>query len=366
MNKEEIYLRVVRLGIGNEDNPHFLRRINPEIINWVDFAKFADRQGVSAVMMDGLDNLSSVCPAILETMPQVIRLEWIGNMLQNYESRFDAYQKALSSLARFYREHGFKMMLLKGYACGMDWPNPKHRPCGDIDIWIFGEQEAADEAIKKEKGIKIDTSHHHHTTFEWEGFLVENHYDFINTKDLRTSKSMERIFKELGKDDSYSIDIEGEKIYLPSPDLHALFLIRHLALHFASVSINLRQMIDWGFFVEKHTREINWSWLCDILEKYHMIDFFNCINAICVGDLGFSAKIFPNVQFHPSLKDKMLQDIWEPKFVAEEPKLFFMRLIYKYNRWQGNAWKQSLCFGESRWTMFWQSLWAHLLKPSSL
>lgn len=58
---------------------------------------------------------------------------------------------------------------------------------------------------------------------------------------------MEKIFKELGMNDSYSIDIEGERVYLPSPDLHALFLIRHLALHFASVSINLRQMIDWGF-----------------------------------------------------------------------------------------------------------------------
>lgn len=177
---------------------------------------------------------------------------------------------------------------------------------------------------------------------------------------------MEKIFKELGMNDSYSIDIEGERVYLPSPDLHALFLIRHLALHFASVSINLRQMIDWGFFVEKHTGEINWSWLCDTLKKYHMMDFFNCINAICVGDLGFSARIFPNVQFDPSLKDKMVKDILEPEFVAEEPKHFFPRLLYKYQRWQGNAWKQNLCFGESRLAVFWQRLWAHLIKPSTL
>lgn len=68
-----------------------------------------------------------------------------------------------------------------------------------------------------------------------------------------------------------------------------------------------------------------------------MIDFFNCINAICVEDLGGSVKNFPNVQFNPLLKDKMVKDILEPEFVAEDPKHFFPRLLYKYQRWQGNA-----------------------------
>ena len=72
------------------------------------------------------------------------------------------------------------------------------------------------------------------------------------------------------------------------------------------------------------------------------------------------------LQVFPSLKDKMVKDILEPEFVAEEPKHFFPRLLYKYQRWQGNAWKQNLCFGESRFAMFWQSLWAHLIKPSTL
>lgn len=90
-------------------------------------------------------------------------------------------------------------------------------------------------------------------------FLIENHYDFINTKDLKSSRSIESIFKELGIDDHCSIYVNGEKVYVPSPDLHALFLIRHMGLHFVSVSINLRQLIDWGFFAEKHTGDINWG-----------------------------------------------------------------------------------------------------------
>ena len=348
------FLNLVRLGIGHDSF------VQIKSDNWDEVYNLANQQGLLAVVLDGIEKLPDD-----KRPPKEILLNWIGEVLQSYEQRYEAYQKALGSLAGYYSKKGLKIMLIKGYACGINWPNPKHRPCGDIDVWMFGKQEEADSLVRKEKGIKVDTSHHHHTTFEWNGFLVENHYDFVNTKDLKTSKSMEKIFKELGRDDSHWIEVDGERVYVPSPDLHALFLIRHLALHFASVSVNLRQLIDWAFFVEKHTSEINWQWLIETLKKYHMLDFYNCINAICVGDLGFSVHIFSCVQFDPSLKDRVLKDILEPEYVAEEPKGLIRRLRYKYARWQGNAWKQKLCFGENRFMMFWMSLWAHLTKPKT-
>ena len=97
-----------------------------------------------------------------------------------------------------------------------------------------------------------------------------------------------------------------------------------------------------------------------------MKDFFNLVNAICIEDLGFAADLYPSVQFLPSLKEMVLQDILEPEFVTEEPKGFISRMIYKYKRWQGNAWKQKLCYEESRWEMFWTGIWAKILKPASI
>lgn len=177
---------------------------------------------------------------------------------------------------------------------------------------------------------------------------------------------MEKILKEFGQDDSYSVDINGEKVYLPSPNLHALFLIRHMVSHFASSEISLRQVLDWAFFVEKHTKEIDWDWLNSMVDKFHMKDFVNCINAICVEELGFAASVFHRVQFNPSLKDKVLEDIMNPAFGTEEPKCLIPRLIYKYRRWKGNAWKQALCYNECRYSAFWSGIWNHLLKPASI
>ena len=123
----------------------------------------SEKQGLSAVVLDGLDKCHI---ETTDTLPQAMRLEWIGEVLQNYEQRYAAYNKAIGKLSGWYNQHGFKMMLLKGYGLSLNWPNPKHRPCGAIDIWLFDRYKDADSCIASDKGIIIDNSHHHHTVFE--------------------------------------------------------------------------------------------------------------------------------------------------------------------------------------------------------
>lgn len=358
---KNFFLSLVRYGIGH--SPYTL----PKIANWVSIQDLANKQGLSAIVIDGIERV----PDRLRP-PQMLLLQWIGEVMQNYEARYRSYKNAIAKLADFYTRHGFKMMVMKGYACSLDWPKPEHRPCGDIDIWLFGQQKGADALISSDKRIKIDSSHHHHTVFNWGEFTVENHYDFVNVHAHRSSAELEKVFKELGKDDSHFVEVKdastgsASRVYLPSPNLHALFLIKHMVSHFAAAEISLRQVLDWAFFVEEHGKEVDWEWLQSMLDKYHMIEFFNLINAICVEDLGFAAGLFPSVQFLPSLKEKVLDDILEPKFTSAEPKGFMPRIIYKYKRWQGNAWKQKMCYNESRWEYFWSGIWAKILKPSSI
>ena len=322
MNYPTDFLSLVRFGIGHDSEKL------SGLIDWNAINALADKQGLSAVVLDGIGYLPE------DNRPlKLLLLNWIDEVMQSYENRYDLYKRTIAEMAAFYNSHGFKMMVLKGYSCSIDWPKPEHRPCGDIDIWLFGKQKEADALLSKEKGIKIDNSHHHHKVFDWHGFTVENHYDFVNVYAERSSFMIEKVFKELGENDSHSVEIFGEKVYLSSPNLHALFLIRHMVSHFAAAEITLRHVLDWAFFVEKHTKEIDWEWLIDVLKKFHMIEFYNTINAICLGDLGFDAKIFPSVQFHPDLKDKVLKDILYPKYSASEPSRLIPRLVYKYRRW---------------------------------
>ena len=392
---QQTFLSLVRLGIGTSKDV-----MMPDAIDWTAIKALSDEQGLTAVVLDGvnclnslsslnsskglssskgLNSLSSLSNSAIQGPPRIEKLQWIGEVDFSYERYYATYKDAISSLAGFYNRHGFKMMVLKGYACSLDWPNPNHRPCGDIDIWLFGRQKEADavleEWFKSSSGstcspsvqeFKIDSSHHHHTVFDWHGFAVENHYDFINVHHHRSHAKLEKILKELGKDDSHFVDVNGERVYLPSPNLHALFLLKHAALHFVSTELTFRQVLDWAFFVEKHGKEVDWEWLLPVIEEHGMTPFLNIINAICVEELGFDKTLFPTMQCDPSVKDRVIDEVFASVYEDDEPGNVFMRQISRFRRWKGNAWKHELCYKESMWSAFWSGVWGHLLKPKSI
>lgn len=356
------FISLVRLGIG-----HYADAL-PQNIDWNELKALADEHGLSAVVLDGIEKLPDQ-----QRPPKMFLLEWIGETLQDYDYRYDQYRKAIAELAGFYNSHGYKMMVLKGYACSLDWPKPEHRPCGDIDIWQFGQQENADEALAKEEGVEIDASHHHHTVFYWRDFMVENHYDFINVHHHKSNAQVEKVLKELAQDDSHSVEVYGEKVYLPFANLHAMFLLKHTMMHFAAEGISLRQLLDWGFFMEAHYQEIDWSWFTEKLEQFGMTTMFNIFNAICVENLGYNSLAFSvesvetveSIEFQ-RLKERVLKEILEPEYGEELPKNIFPRLVFKFCRWKGSSWKHELCYKESMWSAFWNGIWNHMLKPASI
>ena len=78
----------------------------------------------------------------------MVKLRWVGKVMQGYEQRYVLYKKAVEDLGAWYHAHGYRMMLLKGLACGLDWPKPEHRPYGDIDIYLFGRYKEADALLE--------------------------------------------------------------------------------------------------------------------------------------------------------------------------------------------------------------------------
>lgn len=357
-----VFFQLIRVGIGT-DSVNKINTNNLDGTDWKAIRMLSDNQGLSALVLDGIDLLNTKNDV---TIPVSFKLNWIGEVLQNYEQRYKAYEDAIASLAGFYNQHGYKMMVLKGYSCSLDWPKPIHRPCGDIDIWQFGKWKEADSALSNECGIKIDRTHHHHTVFNWKGFTVENHYDFLNVHHHKSNVELNSILKRLGQDDSNIVKVKGESVVLPSPNLNALFLLRHNMKHFASERLTMRQLLDWGLFVRNHSNEIDWKWLEKELERFGMKRMYDIFIAICVGDLGFDANLFPKVQFDPGLKDRVLNEIITPEFTGQLPKGFFKRVLFKYKRWRANSWKHELCYKESMWSAFWSGVWSHTLKPTTI
>lgn len=356
---EHDFLQLLRLGIGHKA---FALTGNE---GWSTIQALAREQGLSAIILDGINCL----PDNTYDFPVKKKLEWIGEVLQNYEGRYVAYEKAIGELAGFYARHNIKMMVLKGYGLSLYYPKPNHRPCGDIDTWNFGCQEEADKVLSCEKEIKVDTSEHHHTVFWWQGFMVENHYDFVNEFSTKTNSSLERLFKDKGKDDSRSVLVNGEKVYLPSPDLNALFLLRHSLMEFVGTGISLRLLLDWAFFWKAEYKNVDIPWLMSVVEEHGMRDFFHIIDKICVEDFGFDSRIFPKTESKKEhLKERVLAECLSPEYDrrAAHQKGLIKRVLFKCRRWKAGNWKRELCYKEGHLESFLWSVRMHLLKPGSI
>ena len=364
MTVEQSFLALVRAGIG-----HPMGEL-PETMDWESVMALAEEHGLSAIVWDAVDRL--VREEALSggrAIPKQLMYDGFGAAL-SFEQRYEQYRSAIAGLAGFYASHGIRMMVLKGFGLSLNYPVPEHRPCGDIDIWLFGDYRRADELLARERGVAVDNSHHHHTVFSFEGFSVENHYDFLNIHAHLSNRKVEAVLKEMGREAKVppmeEVPVEGSTILLPSPDMNALFLLRHAASHFAAERLTLRQVLDWSLFVSRYSRSINWEWLINQARNVHMDSFLACINAVCCEYLGLDRGLVPALEADGGLVKRFMDDVLKPEFSGGIPPGFFSGLLFRYRRWRANAWKHRMVYPESLFKTFWVQVWAHLLKPSSL
>jgi hypothetical protein len=202
--------------------------------------------------------------------------------------------------------------------------------------------------------------------------MVENHYDFLNIHAHLSNRIIEHRMQQLIAQPMEQIIIEeGDNkalAYLPSPDFHALFMLRHSASHFAAERIVIRHLLDWRYFVEKYTAKIDWKELHKIAEQMNMHRFLNCMNAICIDKLGLPSNAVPEFERDKVLETRVWNEILHPEIAQEKPKHagYLKSWSYMFRRWWANRWKHRIVYNEGLASTFIVQVWSHLLKPKSL
>lgn len=357
-----ILLELIRMTV---DDKYVIDRRLVTHANWREVMALCSSQGVTGICFDAFERLEEA-----SRPPKMLLMEWFGQVV-SHENLYKQHKVALEHLAQFYEQEGIRMMLLKGYGLSLFWPKPNHRPVGDIDCYNFGQHEKADRRISEKYGIEIDNSHHKHSVFLFENVTVENHYSFLNVHGHRSTAEIERILEEEVKKDlnldlnlnfNLNEDREIRNLYYPSVRFNSLYLLRHSAEHFASVDVNLRQVLDWGFFVRENG--VDWEWLLCQLEKVGMKQYLEVLNAICIWYLGFDASLFPDLKADERLVERSLNDMLSPEFQKERHKNSFSEIVYRLRRWNANRWKHDIVYRESAWQSLCTQVWSHVLKPS--
>lgn len=357
MSKAEIVLlQLLKVSLGNERCDILL----PNDVFWQEVFELSIKQGVVNIAYDGLQSLMDANPeeAFGFDSPELenLKYKWIGYGM-NAEVVYQRYVGTIISLAELYQSLGFQMFLFKGYSLSLNYPVPSHRPVGDIDIAVINSegrlcQRQADVMLKK-VGIEVFKSkNEHHSCFSYRGVNVENHYEFSNIyRAGRKVKEFERILQTVCFDvDSGKSPING--ILFATPTFNALFLMWHLARHFCSSNITIRQLCDFWMFLEHDYEKIDWEYVRMVYHDFGLYKFARVIDGTL--DRYFHAKkhIFNDGIHFSELESRLMEDVFHPR----EYDSIVSRLL-RYPRF---SWKFKLVHDKSWISLFFNSLYLYL------
>lgn len=308
-----------------------------ENIDWQSVFKLAMQHGVAALCLDGIQKMENLSASYSISMPKQCKLQWIGAAMQQ-ERQFAKQMQVLKQLSCFYNKNNIKMMLLKGYGCSLNYPIPNHRPCGDIDVYLYGKGGFADTLINKEFGIQSKQNEDKHSTFVFNDIVVENHALIINTAIHPQLCELEEYFE---KEAENAIEIGECSCCIPSVNMNALFLAYHTASHFCKDEANIRQLCDWATFIQKNNKNIDWKFVERLAKQSGFFKFICCLNGIIQDYLGVASDMLPNWERNKVLEQKVIKSIVFPKFVGH------LSVSAKMKRFFTNKWKYNMVYNEN-------------------
>lgn len=252
-------------------------------IDWNKLLKVAQTQNVVGVVFDGIQKCISYKNITKDDLGMTMPM--MANWIKAYVSQINKYnlhEAVFHGLVNTFETSGIDLILLKGLGLSKLYPNPSSRSCGDIDIfprWNDGKiinknGISACEFINQfaeKKHIKIDYEDPKHSVFALKGVIIENHVSLMNLKSIPFERKIEQTLMEYINNDHFNfvedseytniIKLSGKTkpiIKTLPPNANYIFLLRHMTKHFrAYQSLNVRQIMDFGVFLNSYKNELD-------------------------------------------------------------------------------------------------------------
>ena len=286
---------------------------------------------------------------------------------QHYQIRI----QTIGELAEMFAEEGMDMMVFKGAALAQLYPTPEWRVFSDIDFYLYGEWKKGVEVMERH-GIKNRPFYHHNTEATLHGVLLENHYDFVERLNHRLNLVLDDELKKMAQEEGRSmkatfLNNHVENVYVMTPTMNAVFLMRHMSAHFVSESIPLRMLNDWILFLKYHAKDVDWNRVTSLYEQSGMKEFVGIIMELIRQHYQIA---FPDVPITPVANehtDKVWESIVFPPDTNPHKKNSIHYFIYETKSFLGNRWKHKIVYaGESYFLLSLKYAWSVLKKKLGL
>lgn len=297
---KETFLSLVRLGLKQPASSL------PESVDWCEIETIADQQGLMAIVVDGIEQLSND-----KRPPKELLLQWIGRVM-NDESCYVAQQKAAAEMALLFHRNYIRTYVLKGAVIAECYPKPHHRWSADMDCFLLPQEGQFDawalgNDLMKSNGFDVSDGFYKNSTFYLPGLTVENHRFMTPFRGNKKLKCFEIMIQGMMKADKGEDLFENTYLYRPPVMVTALFLIEHAYSHFLSEGLTWRHVLDWMMFSKKHKKEIDWYSFEALIEEFGFRKFYDSyyrLGKYLIGELKDSSLMYQD--------KRMLKDVWAP------------------------------------------------------
>lgn len=300
-------------------------------------------------------------------VPREVLIPWLSERekaVDWYRHQSEVQQEIIDLMHR----NGIETLVLKGTHLAKYYPEPELREFGDLDLYFYDRHDEADKLAAKKLHVTVNNEVHHHTKYNYRGVTVESHYDFINSHTPRSNRRYEAMLKELTAANPSTKSGEmtiGERKCAST--FEVLFLLRHMAGHFAASRITLRDVVDWHLLTKATRESVDWDKVAEAVEESGMTQFMNILNTIAANRLGSTAP--HSVADSTTIDSRVEHDIvyGDDLLHGEKDIDGLNRLAWKLRRYRANRWKQPLVYAhDSRLSLFLSSLSSHAKKPQSI
>lgn len=212
---------------------------NPDNVNWERVLELA--------------KLQCVVPLITSLVPLEYSDEWLKVLYQS-KAHFMQMLYEQDSLVSLLKEHNIPLIIFKGVAASVYFPNPSLRTYGDIDFYVFKENLASALVVLEQNGYKFISNDERQYVFEKNGVEFELHSKFSS----KHYNNIEHIIIN-GMENAVEYRITGYSFPgLPKYE-NGVVLLGHIMQHLKSSGIGLRQIIDWMMFVHAELDDLAWQ-----------------------------------------------------------------------------------------------------------
>ena len=362
-HSQQRLLALLKLALWNTVPDKALFEKADDVV-WNEVYRLSAEQGVKAIVFDGI----MLLPGELHPS-RSIKLTWAFNV-ETIERRYEQEVAIANEIASIFAKNDIKMLLFKGIGLAQYYPVPKHREFGDLDCYLFGQQEEGNRLLIQSGAMKEKFEIGKHVTgLRYKGISIENHAFFLH-KDIIHKATLLEAHLLHTLDTCKPAMSQGiiDTALFPPPDFNAIYMTCHALGHFLGGPLALRHFCDWALFLKANKGTIDFTTYRQMIEESGFTKFADAFTSLTVKYLDLDSELAPPFDNNPVLEDRMIQESFKPLFVPTiEQRSIPKAVLYKIKVLKSRKWKYDMYYHPKRFSKYiWSSIISHIGHPASI